>query len=47
MSWYKRTPRVKAPGKPKPHRTSPIVEELLKETKKKTGPSQDPKGDKE
>lgn len=39
MSWYKRTPRVKTPEKVRPYKTSPIADQIMKETKKKTGPS--------
>ena len=46
MSWYKRTPKAKAPEKVKPHRTSPISEQVLKVAKEKTNPKQDKKEDK-
>ena len=37
MSWFKRSPRVKEPPRPIPHRSSPAAERQLKETKK-SGP---------
>lgn len=39
MSWYRRKPRLKTPDKPKPHRTSPLSEQVLKNAKDKTGPT--------
>jgi hypothetical protein len=40
MSWFKRTPKSKTPDKPKPHRTSPISDQMLKVAKEKTSPKQ-------
>lgn len=41
MSWYKRTPRVKTPEKIRPHKTSPITDQVMKDLKQKTGPTPD------
>lgn len=46
MSWFKRTPRHKTPEKPRPHRGSPISDEIMKLTKERTSPTENKKDDK-
>ncbi len=47
MSWFKRKPRVKEQPRHLPHhRSSPVTERLLKETKESTKPTRPAKLDK-
>jgi hypothetical protein len=46
MSWYNRKPRPKTLEKLKPHRASPMSEQVLKIAKEKSNPKTNKKEDK-